>query len=183
MMRTQSVWISLGQLGAAVVLLAAVGCAGMLEPRHPPARVTDTQREQAAVANLQAQLQRLEYRVESLEETQEKLFENVTAGQQSARARHDRLQQDVKEVEQAVARSERARAQDKQEILEVVKSTLHARPVAPQVEHGREHTVRQGETLSEIARAYGSRVDAIVQANNLEDAHRLRIGQTLFIPE
>ena len=45
------------------------------------------------------------------------------------------------------------------------------------------HRVRSGETLSTIARRYGTSVSAIVRANGLASAHRLRVGQRLRIPE
>jgi len=44
------------------------------------------------------------------------------------------------------------------------------------------HVVQAGETLSEIARMYGSTVEAIVQANNLDSANAIREGQVLLIP-
>lgn len=44
------------------------------------------------------------------------------------------------------------------------------------------HTVRQGETLSRIARRYGSSISAIAQANGIRDYHRIRAGETLLIP-
>jgi membrane-bound lytic murein transglycosylase D len=44
------------------------------------------------------------------------------------------------------------------------------------------HRVRSGETLSTIARRYGTSVSAIVRANGLASANRLRVGQRLRIP-
>ena len=44
------------------------------------------------------------------------------------------------------------------------------------------HRVRSGETLGAIARRYGVSVRAIVAANGLRNAHRLRRGQVLRIP-
>jgi membrane-bound lytic murein transglycosylase D len=44
------------------------------------------------------------------------------------------------------------------------------------------HRVRSGETLSTIARRYGTSVSAIARANGLASIHRLRIGQRLRIP-
>lgn len=49
--------------------------------------------------------------------------------------------------------------------------------------YGREHMVKTGETLSEIAAAYGVTVKTLVRANGLKDANSLRVGQKLFIPE
>jgi membrane-bound lytic murein transglycosylase D len=44
------------------------------------------------------------------------------------------------------------------------------------------HTVRQGETLSRIAKRYGTTVAAIAEANGIKDFRALRIGQVLAIP-
>jgi membrane-bound lytic murein transglycosylase D len=44
------------------------------------------------------------------------------------------------------------------------------------------HRVRSGEALSVIARRYGTSVRAIMRANNLRSAHRIRAGQRLRIP-
>ncbi len=46
----------------------------------------------------------------------------------------------------------------------------------------RTHTVRYGETLSSIARQYGTTVLAIVQANNLPNSNTIYTGQVLVIP-
>lgn len=46
----------------------------------------------------------------------------------------------------------------------------------------RTHTVRSGDTLWAIASRFGVPVSALVRANNLPDAHQLRIGQVLRIP-
>lgn len=46
----------------------------------------------------------------------------------------------------------------------------------------RTHVVAYGETLSSIARAYGTTVLAIQQANNLTDSNTIYVGQTLVIP-
>lgn len=44
------------------------------------------------------------------------------------------------------------------------------------------HTVRRGETLSHIARRYGTTVAALRNANGGLDPHRIRVGQSLRIP-
>jgi membrane-bound lytic murein transglycosylase D len=44
------------------------------------------------------------------------------------------------------------------------------------------HRVRRGQTLSVIARRYGSSVSAIMRTNNLRSANRIREGQRLRIP-
>ncbi len=44
------------------------------------------------------------------------------------------------------------------------------------------HDVRAGETLSEIAATYATTVQAIMTRNQLSDANRIRVGQTLVVP-
>ena len=48
---------------------------------------------------------------------------------------------------------------------------------------GYEHIVRQGETLSTIAKAYNVTSKAIIESNRIKNPDRLSIGQKLFIPE
>jgi LysM repeat protein len=54
-----------------------------------------------------------------------------------------------------------------------------ARPTAPAAR--RTHTVARGETLYGIARRYGVSVDAVMQANRMQE-DQVRVGQTLVIP-
>jgi len=49
--------------------------------------------------------------------------------------------------------------------------------------YGFEHVIRQGETLSTIAKAYNVTTKAIIDANKIKDPNRVSIGQKLFIPE
>ncbi len=57
------------------------------------------------------------------------------------------------------------------------------RPVAANRSHSVQHVVRRGETLSGIARQYGTTVQAIVQANRqIRDPNLIYAGQTLTIP-
>ena len=44
------------------------------------------------------------------------------------------------------------------------------------------HTVENGETLSQIAEAYGVKVETVMWQNNIGNANSLRIGQTLLVP-
>ena len=47
---------------------------------------------------------------------------------------------------------------------------------------GWEHTVSAGETLGKIASEYGVSVKDIVEANDITDQNRIRVGRVLFIP-
>ena len=44
------------------------------------------------------------------------------------------------------------------------------------------HTIARGDTLSEIADEYGTRVSTLVSLNNLGSSHRIRAGQRLRLP-
>jgi len=46
----------------------------------------------------------------------------------------------------------------------------------------RRHRISRGETLSEIARAYGTSISAIVAFNDIRNPHSIRSGQYLVIP-
>jgi LysM repeat protein len=48
---------------------------------------------------------------------------------------------------------------------------------------GINYTVQAGDTLSGIASKHNARVQDIVNANKITDPTRLRVGQTLFIPQ
>ncbi|MDX1509201.1 MAG: LysM domain-containing protein, partial [Woeseiaceae bacterium] len=44
------------------------------------------------------------------------------------------------------------------------------------------HTVSRGDTLSQIAETYKTRVSTLVALNNLSSSHRIRIGQQIRLP-
>ncbi|MFA6173458.1 MAG: LysM domain-containing protein [Kiritimatiellales bacterium] len=55
-------------------------------------------------------------------------------------------------------------------------------PKAPAGVSGIEHVVRPGETLYIISKAYNVSTKTIMDANKMQDAGRLSVGQKLFIP-
>jgi len=60
--------------------------------------------------------------------------------------------------------------------------TRTATAVPPTVVPQRIHIVTEGDTLTYIATKYNTTVEAIMKANNMDDAHWLSIGQRLIIP-
>jgi LysM repeat protein len=48
---------------------------------------------------------------------------------------------------------------------------------------GINYTVQTGDTLGEIARKNGAKLQDIINANKITDPTRIRVGQTLFIPQ
>lgn len=48
---------------------------------------------------------------------------------------------------------------------------------------GINYTVQSGDTLGEIARKNGAKLQDIINANKIADPTRIRVGQTIFIPQ
>ncbi len=56
------------------------------------------------------------------------------------------------------------------------------RPAPVQAQEGGLYTVQAGDTLGEIATRFGVSLDALVQANAIQDPSLIRVGQELIIP-
>lgn len=64
------------------------------------------------------------------------------------------------------------------------KGTTNERQSVPvEVRADGRHTVRRGQTLYSIARAYGTPLRTIITANNLKPPYKLQTGQRLVIPK
>lgn len=103
------------------------------------------------------------------------------------------LEQLRMEVRGATAASQTAEEQARQveaqqalvvsKVQNLLKKELADRPTERAMRgRGHEHVVESGHTLSAIAVAYGSTVQAIKEANQLS-SDNIYIGQKLFIPE
>ncbi len=71
---------------------------------------------------------------------------------------------------------------------EAEKSTPSSKPSAPSTSSEtktttKTYTVQPGDTLYGIAQKFGVSWEAIAEANNIEDATTLRVGQKLVIPQ
>jgi LysM repeat protein len=55
--------------------------------------------------------------------------------------------------------------------------------LAPAQRAGSRYTVKSGDTLSEIAKAKGTTVRAIMKASGIENANKIRVGQKIIIPD
>lgn len=71
---------------------------------------------------------------------------------------------------------------------EAEKSTPSSKPSAPSTSSEtktttKTYTVQPGDTLYGIAQKFGVSWKAIAEANNIEDATALRVGQKLVIPQ
>ena len=176
---------------ASAALLLGSGCVSMeAYERQQGAMEVERSLLEQENQRLASQLREMNRRIEMLEAESLRLQrEQRETIQSESRASQDRLAR----VEQRVEEVNRLREQDKQQIVdslsERIAQILRASAPAsnsrrPAVSgYGREHVVAAGQTLSDIAKAYGVTVKTIADANNLSNLDVLRVGQKLFIPE
>ena len=138
---------------------------------------------------LKARVAELENRVNDIEGARQRLYEENDTLRAAVRKDGDTLRQEMVQMQGLIRAVETARAKDRQEIIDILSKRMSEliaqQQKAPVYQRGREHTVQQGETLSEIARAYGVTVTVIVNANKtLKSVDTIiRPGDKLFIPE
>jgi LysM repeat protein len=167
-------------------VLLATGCTTLQTQRRHEAEV----RLVTELAATKERMQALEQRVEALETVREMTFrrlDELRGAADSLAAQGQRYDGELRAgLERERAERENMRAALVQtlseKIAEVIKAQTPARQ-PPRVASGYEHVVKSGETLSEIARAYNVRIDAVLRANSISNPDSLKVGQTLFIPE
>lgn len=144
------------------------------------------------VRKLEGRLEGVEMEVQGVNRSVSDVSRSATQG---ARAESESLRAAVASLENRVRALEKARARDREEIIDHLtrkitqlmgsqgstRSSSSNRGASS--DYGYEHVVQTGETLSQIASAYGASVKAIVDANNLKSPDQLKVGQKLFIPE
>ena len=155
--------------------------------------------EREDILLVREEIRRLAGRIEGLElemgQLQRDQDEQRADFRQFSRSQAENIEQRLASLESRVRDVDGARQKDKQEIIDHLSKTIEqlvaSRQTARQSQsartthsgYGYEHEVGAGETLSHIAAAYGVTTRTIVEANDLQNPDRLRIGQTLFIPE
>jgi len=158
----------------------------------------EQQRQQEArlaseVSELRISVQRMEHRLSDLIREQEELGEDVETLRSSVRQQASRSDGALSSLSSRLDEQERSQRALRQELADDLSRRIadimrtQARSTPPRggsrAEVGYEHEVQSGETLSEIARAYGVSSQDIIRANNLQNPNVLRVGQKLFIPE
>ncbi len=207
MPRGPRIGMPLRSVFAAVAVLGVFGCGcetvgsrshlgsaaggSRVDPRVEAAR-SITRAEQ-----LEADLRRLQEQVNGLSETQQHVLSQAESRVAQSRQESLALRSDLESLrrELATLKTEQQQLRGAVDDLpaRVSRAVAAARPPSPPAGTasrprsasavGYEHVVEAGQTLSEIARAYGVRMESIVQENNLKDAGSIRVGQKLFIPK
>jgi len=174
-------------MGMTVILFLS-GCA-----TYEGSRASTEEREDLLV--MREDINQCKSRLETMEIEQKNILNEIqqlrNRGQdESARARLD-------ELERRIAALDAARAADKQAVVEQISGnvakmmgggasaskTAAKKTASSSSSTGYEHVVKEGETLSAIAAAYKVKINAIIDANDLNKPYILRKGQKLFIPQ
>ena len=176
-------------------------CTGCLTTTSAQQRNRDMIHMQENIRLLDEDNRRLAGRVETLELE----LQRVTSDSDRLKNRVDdsvrtgtkNLETRLADLERQVAQLAQQREQDKKEIVDSLSQKIAklmqqdggaskapaGQKKSTRSEYGYEHEVKAGETLSEIATAYGVSVSVIIRENALKDPNHLRAGQKLFIPE
>jgi LysM repeat protein len=157
----------------ALVLLS--GCETMQTRQQTNAR------QQAATRVAEERLYKMQGQMESLEMEYTRLMQEMEQLRVQARSSSSQISQ-LNSRMQALEAKQQREMQDLITRVEKLLSDVASRPTTTSRGSGREHTVERGHTLSAIAAAYGTTVDAIKKANNLT-SDNIIVGQKLFIPD
>lgn len=130
-----------------------------------------------ALRELQYQMQTLAVRFDAIEQRQSSLAARIAALERGSGDSGLASKDEVAALRSDLAAVRSAQGRLRDEIVEDLSARISA--IAKRQEQAR----AAGQTLSAIALAYKVSVKAIMQANNITDPTKLRVGQTLFIPD
>ncbi|MCX6355507.1 MAG: LysM peptidoglycan-binding domain-containing protein [Candidatus Aureabacteria bacterium] len=176
-------------ISLALALLALLGGCAELGPGTPS--LSEAQRaRQAALSEDLGELQQDVRSLKAAQEEHDRQFSDEQFGkplQESIgriEARIDELEGRVRELEHSAAMWDNKM----QAVVDVVKSeNVQLRAAIEKLRRGSlshegQHTVSAGETIADIARRYGARAKDIIEANDIQDPRKIRVGQKLTIP-
>jgi len=189
-----------GGVRRVILVLAGIVNIGLLTGCQTTGWEQQRQQEARAaseISELRISMQRLEHRLVDLGREQEVLGHDLQTLRQDARQQSARNDAALASLGSRIDEQARSQAALRQELANelstrmesIIRAQARATPAPPRggtrprAEVGYEHEVQAGETLSEIARAYGVTSQDIINANPLRDPNVLRVGQKLFIPE
>ncbi len=182
-----------------LLLAAAVTTAAAQSGRPDPV--------QSELAGLREDLRLLNQRVGELSLTIEQLSRENSALQTKAGQSYATIEQLNKAVADLNRSLQNALADQKHEVLQQVAGQIErlgrqtnaaldalakGQATRPTVQttfsedfpkEGTNYTVQSGDTLSIIAKKTGAKMQDIINANKIADPTKIRVGQTLFIPQ
>lgn len=163
-------------------LIASVGCETMWGPSPEAVR---REHDMQALAE---KVRQLEEQVKGLQAANQLVMQDMESVKATARSGTG-AQGRIETLEKQLQTLRNSREQERGAIVDELSrkmSSLSASSGSARsttgTEYGYEHIVRSGDTLSEIAKAYGVSSSAIMKANRLKSS-QVRVGQKLFIPD
>ncbi len=163
-----------------IVLMVGAGCVTTQQRTERARRAQDLESLRADVYRLKEESVTSASGYEQVYADINRLRREQDEGDKALGERLDALELRVRKQEAAL---ESMRKEIVAELSRKMAVLMKSYAPASASEYGREHVVKSGETLSEIAAAYGVTVTALVRANGLKNANAIRVGQKLFIPE
>ena len=169
--------------GLCWVLALTSGCMSMnAEQRNREVR------RNAEMQNMKADIERLRSRLDGVASAQEQLYREFELLRTADSGVRKELESKLNDLSRDLQATDHARQALKSEIVDGLTEQIsevmkQRRPPAPNRQRGYEHVVETGQTLSAVAAAYGVSARAIADANGIDDPNKIRVGQTLFIPE
>lgn len=157
----------------------ALAAAALLAAAAPAQRAVGSAYAQQAQAlrELQYQVQTLAARFDAIEQRQSSLAARIAALERGSGDSGLASKDEVAALRSDLAAVRSAQGRLRDEIVEDLSARISA------IDKRQEQARAAGQTLSAIALAYKVSVKAIMQANNITDPTKLRVGQTLFIPD
>jgi len=171
---------------ASLLLVAALGAG--CTTIYGETGMEEEARAEMELANLKAQVDRLQSRVSEMDEERQDVHRRLDALEGGMQTVQRDSQERIRTLEGTMATYDATRQRDRDAVVDQLSKKM-AEMVKPapggatRVAEGYEHVVQPGETLSAIASAYGVKSSTIIQVNNLKNPDNLRAGQKLFIPE
>ena len=140
------------------------------------------------VSKLAAQAEDLQFRYQQLQKAIDKFQTDLIELRKAVATDGGTAPEELKKLEDRIAAVDAARQKDRQAIIEQLAKELSGAGAgkssgksAPAADTG-EHVVAKGETLSSIAKAYGSTIADLKKVNNLT-GNDIKVGQKLVIPK
>jgi LysM repeat protein len=137
------------------------------------------------IHNLKASVQRLEQRLDGIEAGNEDIYSKISSTQSSRSRLEAKHRAELAALESKLAAQRAEQERMRKQLVTELSSKMEKiiKTQAAPVISGVEHTVHPGETLSEIAKAYGVKSSVIIKANRLKNPDDLQVGQKLIIPD
>ena len=163
-------------------LLHASGCAHFSQDR-----TRSEARDRALLRSIQVDISRLSEKMQGVEVNQEDLKKRFNLLLTQVTLDRQRFTRDISDLQNRTQAHRKTLSTLRKEIIDDLAVKIQQLSITKSrgswgSQEGLEHTVGVGETLSEIAKAYGVTVGVIAEANDITNVHSIRVGTKLFIP-